>query len=456
MGQEVPKIMKSQNRKGIQNLLKLSSSDKNFNKFAFQLKAINSKEFLNQYILSRPRSIGTYRIDSYCISVYENSENYERALKMAEELLDIQPDSVVIRTFFRICRKTGSYKRADALLNKHPNILNRTDFNTLYELVYYFEAFDKLSEVKNTLRKIEENFPQSPPIRATVRNFYLKFGLLEDANRVKKAGKSEISITAEIENEDMLEEAAVQESQDKMISQILEHEKRLTAISDLAKGISHEFGQPITNIRYTIQNYRYFFKGEITKKILFNEIFDRILKETERMGRLNDRLSPITSSKSFIEEFDVIARIQDTVKALDIRLQEPQITVDVQPVTPVFLTNDPVKFDQIVNNLLLNAIDAIEEKQPVKANKIDMRIKDKTNSIKIVFTDSGKGIPPEDREKIFDPFFSTKNPGKGEGLGLFIVWNILKMQGGKIILDAKYEQGTRFFITIPKKQITIN
>ncbi len=451
--------MKHQSRRNSQEIQELSCDDKNFDGFVSQLKAVDSKEFLNQYILSRPRSRTTYRIDSYCVSVYENSENYEKALKVAEELLNVQLESVLIRTFFRICRKIGNYEKIDALLNQYPAILKRTDFHTLYELVYYFEAYDKLSEVKNTLKKIEGNYPDNDPIRATVRNFYLKFGFLEDANKVKKTGESRIYATVEKEYEDMLEAAAAQESQDEMISQMLAHEKHLIAISDLAKGISHEFGQPITNIRYTVQRFRYFFKGEITKEILFSEIFDRILKETERMGRLNDRLSPITSSKSFIEEFDVTERIQEVVKALALRLVESQIKVDIQPIKPIFVTIDPVKFDQIINNLLLNAIDAIEEKKSSKINEsgineIDINIKDKKNCIRIVFKDSGKGIPPEYREKIFEPFFTRKDPGKGEGLGLFIVWNILKMYGGKIMLDTEHEQGTRFFITIPKKTVT--
>ena len=454
--------MKKQNGKDSQNLVELSLNDRHFDNFVSMLRTVDSEAFLDKFIINRPRTAETYRIDSYCMSVYENSEKFNSALKIAEELLDIHLEPVVIRSLFRICRKIKDYERADKLLDKYPEILKRKDFNTLYELVYYFESYEKLSEVEHILKKIEDNFPHSTPIQRTVRNFYLKFGLIKDADRVKKAvsnfhlqspkESSENSAIIEQEYEDILEEAAVQESQDEMISKMLEHEKRLTAISDLAKGISHEFGQPITNIRYTIQNYQHFFKGEITKEILFNEIFSRILKETERMGRLNDRLSPITSSKSFVEEFDIIARIQENVNALNFRLQKSQIRVNVNPTTPVFLNSDPVKFDQLINNLLLNAIDSIEEKEHIGDRQIDVQVKDKKKDVRIIFTDTGKGIAQEHRGKIFDPFFSTKNPGKGEGLGLFIVWNILKMQDGKIVLDTKYyERGARFFISIPKK-----
>jgi signal transduction histidine kinase len=104
----------------------------------------------------------------------------------------------------------------------------------------------------------------------------------------------------------------------------------------------------------------------------------------------------------------------------------------------------------LVSNLLLNSIDAIKERRTPGPNKIDVRIEDGPKEIHIYFSDTGVGVPIANRNKIFDPFFSTKPPGKGEGLGLFIVWNLLKMQGGRISVDSQYNRGARFVITIPK------
>ena len=441
------------------DLPNLSSTDQTFKTFTSTAKTIDSgklEQFLNQFILNRQRDKKTYRIDSYCMSVYENRGNYENALKIAEELLDIHLDPVVICSVFRICRKIGNYERAKKILDTYPDLLKKHEFNLLYELVYYFEAFAQLDEVRKILERIEKQFPQNISIQTTVRNFYLKLGFIEDVERVKKSLANLRSIQdkkhhkgSTIPTQEL--KATVQESEEEMLSQILEQEKRLTAISELTRGISHEFGQPITNIRFTIQFYRDFFKGEITKEILFRKIFDPILTDTERMGRLNDRLSPITSSQSFVERFDVIPRIQQNMDALAPRLQTSQIHVNISPIKPIFLKSDPVKFDQLINNLLLNAIDAIEEKKQSATNQIDISVEEKEHDLRIMFTDTGKGIPPEHRKKIFHPFFSTKDPGKGDGLGLFIIWNILKMQGGTIVLVPEYENGTRFVINIPKE-----
>jgi signal transduction histidine kinase len=228
----------------------------------------------------------------------------------------------------------------------------------------------------------------------------------------------------------------------------LEHQEQLAAISDLTTGISHELGQPITNIRYTIQFYRRILEKNLSKEVVFS-VFDSILEETKRMGGLIGRLSPLTSTKSVFEIFDIMIRIQNRVKAEHVRLQEEKIVVKVLPKTPIMIYGDPVKFDQLISNLLLNSIHAIRDRKDSKINEINISVKQSKTETLIDFSDTGIGIPYKNRNTIFDPFFSTKPPGEGEGLGLFIVWNLLKMQGGTIAVDTEYKQGAKFKIRIP-------
>jgi C4-dicarboxylate-specific signal transduction histidine kinase len=232
----------------------------------------------------------------------------------------------------------------------------------------------------------------------------------------------------------------------------LEHQKQKAALSDLTLGISHELGQPITNIRYTVQYYRKLFEKTISIDLVF-KIFDSILEETERMGKLIKRLAPLTSRQSIIEQFDLMNIIQNRVKAESTRLQNLKIQVKISPSTPIYMVGDAVKFEQIISNLLFNAIDAISENKQREDNQIDIQVKEKDDEIKMTFKDTGIGISAKNKEKIFEPFFTSKLPGKGEGLGLFIVWNILKMQGGQICLDTQYKEGASFLIAIPKTNI---
>jgi len=233
-----------------------------------------------------------------------------------------------------------------------------------------------------------------------------------------------------------------------------EHRTRLAAISDLTTGISHELGQPITNIRYTVQFYKKELEKNLPKEQVL-KIFDSILEETERMGQLVKRLAPITSTKTLVEEFDVVDRIARRLQAESARLEQAQIHVSIKPSAPLYMKADPVKFDQIINNLLLNSIDAIEEKVSDGKRGIDIKVTDGQNEYKIIFTDTGVGIPVRLRGRMFEPFFSTKPPGKGSGLGLFIVWNIVKIFGGSVTLDSSYVDGARFVVTIPRDTTNI-
>ena len=113
------------------------------------------------------------------------------------------------------------------------------------------------------------------------------------------------------------------------------------------------------------------------------------------------------------------------------------------------LWGDPIQFDQIFYNLILNSMQAMEEISTEK--KIEVSIRNFKSKISIWFSDTGPGIPEEFQAKIFEPFFTTKDPSQqsgGEGLGLFIIWNILKIFNGNITLDKGYLDGARFLITI--------
>lgn len=434
----------------------LLSDDANFDAFVRhekQLEVANPDfliAILDKYVLSRPKSLKTYRIDLHCVSIYEKFGRIDSARRVVSELLEERLEPTAARSLFRLCRIKKDYSSADKLLEKNPALLRSREFNLLYEFVYYFESKDDFHEVQGVLRTIEKSYATNFPVLRTLRNFYIRFGLIEEARGLEKRlaglfakkGAGE-KFTAEVAESEIELASKVEE----LYSQ-LEHQTQLAAISDLTTGISHELGQPITNIRYTIQFYRRMFEGGAS----FSEIsavFDSILEETQRMGGLIRRLSPLTSSRSVITEFDVSERIRLRIEGERARLFESGIEVLGIPKKPVLIQGDSVKFDQLISNLLLNAMDAVDERHPSGGGRIEFRLQNGVKELKISVSDNGPGIPIGNRKKIFDPFFSTKAPGKGEGLGLFIIWNLLKMVGGRIWVDSNYRKGARFVLTIP-------
>ena len=136
---------------------------------------------------------------------------------------------------------------------------------------------------------------------------------------------------------------------------------------------------------------------------------------------------------------------------LETRLLSQNITHRIIGASALVLTGDQIQFSQVFYNLILNAMQAIE-----KNGHIDINISvSEYHVLTIIFADNGPGIPEQNFQKIFEPFFSTKDPTSGnggEGLGLYIVWNILKMFNGTIQIDKNFRSGTKFIIQIQQEK----
>lgn len=179
------------------------------------------------------------------------------------------------------------------------------------------------------------------------------------------------------------------------------------------------------------------------------QLLDSILTQTERVGKLLNRFSPIISSKSEKKYFNVYQAVNNIFDELSVRLNNEKIEYFLRGNHNTEIYGEELQFGQVFYNLIINSIYAI--KRTDRPGKIEVSIEESNNTLKISFSDNGTGISPELQRKIFEPFFSTKNKETeegGEGLGLFIVWNILKIFSGKISVDATHQNGAKFIIII--------
>ena len=110
------------------------------------------------------------------------------------------------------------------------------------------------------------------------------------------------------------------------------------------------------------------------------------------------------------------------------------------------IQSDPYQLRQVFLNLLTNSVHAIKS-----VGTITITLKDLGDSQMIMVSDTGQGIPRENLAKIFEPFFSTKPPGEGTGLGLFVTRGILEKLGGTIEVESKAGLGTSFCVRLPKE-----
>lgn len=388
-------------------------------------------------------------IDTELIVFLEKTGRLDAAIDLIE--VSQKPYNLTMQSrILRICRKLSNYDRAEKLLEINNYFLSRSDFNVQYELVYYFQHIGDAENLDKALTEMQTSAKRSLPIAKTLYNFYLTFNRFEDAQklyehikRLQVSQKSDRKNREEVQYES--EQIVWQRLKDLVSEQ--EHNRQMVALRDLLKGFSHELGQPITNIRYGVQLQQLKIQKGINTHEDLESLLDLILAQTSRIGNMLARFRPIVSNKSEQSIFEVSNCINQVFEDLKVRLTGQNISYEIKGVDNVKLYGDPTQFSQIFYNLVLNSMQAI-----VSNGKITVDIACQNGSIKIYFFDDGPGIPEENHQKIFEPFFSTKDPTSGnggEGLGLFIVWNILKMFNGSIQIDKKYRHGAKFVITLP-------
>lgn len=391
------------------------------------------------------------KISRYLLKRLEKSGLYEQAIHLTGNILVYSNDAVVIRTLFRLCRESMDYSAAEEYLEKR-NVEEVEEFNIQYELVLYFDSIGDEKKRNYALDRIEKLSENSLPICGTLFKFYVKFNMLDKAQIVQK---NMMNFKTSKQSQDVQEEAEniVWDRLRTLISE-QEHNRQLLALSELIKGFSHELGQPITNIRYAIQLFYMKNKkksSEIDQEE--QELLAGILKQTERIGKLLNRFAPIVSSKSEKKYFNVFTAIFNIFDELSSRLKMEGIQFSVKGAKNVEIYGEELQFGQVFYNLIINSIYAI--KKVDRRGEIGVEISQAANILKIDFWDNGIGISPESRRKIFNPFFSTKDKEVeegGEGLGLFIVWNILKIFSGRIYVDENHDIGARFVMEINLKE----
>lgn len=434
-------------------------NDKNFDevvKYIHEIEDSCQVYILYYNVLALEHSGKNKRIDKYVVSSMEKKKRYKEALRLIVKVLKYDQDQVAVRTLFRICRKLEDYAEAEKYIMNHPSIKDAKQFNILYELVFYYSRVGNVKERNLALKKIEACGSGSVPIMRTLYNFYLQFGMLEKAAEINAKIMHVRPLKREDENRKQQENDAI-EALLKTVREMfmeLEHSRKLISMNELLKGFSHELGQPITNIRYSVQLFQMKMEKGVNTDDELKKLLESILFQTHRIRKLLSRFSPITSEKNSLTKFGIVDEIKEVFDEFSSRLSGAGIEWELEAKEDFYLFGDSVKFNQIFYNLIGNSIYAIREKG--EKGHILVTVQENNEEIVITFEDNGIGIRPEYREKVFEPFFTTKESsndkdGGGEGLGLYIIWNIVRMFDGNIGIDKNYQNGARFIIRVKKE-----
>jgi signal transduction histidine kinase len=299
-------------------------------------------------------------------------------------------------------------------------------------------------------------------------------------NERAQADAAELATRARSERQAHEELRRAHETLKQTQSQLVQAEK-LSSLGQLVAGVAHEINNPLSfvsnnivvlqrdlrGLRELIQLYRQaettlaghnpeLLASIRTKAEQFDlaytlENLERVMtRSREGLRRIQHIVKDLKDfarlDESERQEADVNAGIQSTVNIVEGHASQQKVvlTQELEPLPPI--TCYPAKLNQVVLNLLANAIDACPP-----GGKVTVRSRATPREAEIEVADTGCGIDPSICDRIFDPFFTTKPLGKGTGLGLSISYGIVRAHGGSIAVESTPGQGTCFTVRLPRE-----
>ncbi len=230
-------------------------------------------------------------------------------------------------------------------------------------------------------------------------------------------------------------------------------QQKLEAIGTLAGGVAHEINNPLSGI----MNYAELICEDLEKASPTAEYAHSIIEETERIATIVKNLLQFSRQEkqthSYASIYDIIGQTVSLIKTI---IKKDQIHLDIQideGLPEIKCRSQQIQ--QVLMNLLTNARDSLNEKYPDYDDNKVIRVRcsaleaEDRRWLRLTVEDGGMGISERIRERIFEPFFSTKPKDKGTGLGLSISFGIVKDHHGRIEVESEEGRYSRFILTLP-------
>lgn len=278
--------------------------------------------------------------------------------------------------------------------------------------------------------------------------------LVDSFNRMRERLKLAV---AELNDMQQTLESKVDErtQQLKAAQRKLVQSDRLATLGQLAASVAHEINNPVSGVlNLSMLLERLMASGAYPpgREAEFRKYLSLISTETARVGRIvSDLLAFSRRSKPQRAPADLNKLVRTTIGLADhkLRLISAEIVLDLQDSLPL-VECDSSQIQQVILNLVLNGAQAMQPKGGGKLT-IRTRLIPQEESVELCVQDTGEGIAPENLSKIFDPFFTTKAEGKGVGLGLAVLYGIVKAHEGEVEVASQRNEGTTFTVTLPLK-----
>ena len=228
----------------------------------------------------------------------------------------------------------------------------------------------------------------------------------------------------------------------------LAHVARISTMSQLASSLAHELNQPLGAILRNAEAGELFLQGPSPDIEELRAVLADIRNDDQRAGAVIDRMRALMEQRSSERrpvDLGLLAGDTLTLVRADAEQRGVPLTVLVDPTLPP-VQGDPVQLQQVLLNLLLNAMDALGDHLPA-ARLVALRVQSAGATIEVAVSDSGHGIPADQFPRVFEPFFSTKP--RGLGMGLAISRDIIVAHGGRLWAENNEAGGATFTFSLP-------
>jgi PAS domain S-box-containing protein len=227
------------------------------------------------------------------------------------------------------------------------------------------------------------------------------------------------------------------------------HRNRVALMGEMTASFAHELNQPLTAIANNASAARRFLEHGNVDPALLQQLLQDMVADSQRAGEVIRGIRSLVRKETSVHTLlNLNSVITDTVRLVssDVLNRESVVTTELDPQLPE-VNAALVQIQQVLLNLIINALDAIEQLPPTQRRIIISTRSDKGDVAEVSVRDFGVGLPKDRPDKVFEHFFSTKQ--KGMGMGLAIVRSIVEAHGGTITAENAPDRGARMIVRLP-------
>ncbi len=229
--------------------------------------------------------------------------------------------------------------------------------------------------------------------------------------------------------------------------QLLIRQGRLAAMGEMIGNIAHQWRQPLNTLALIVQELPRYYERNLLDKGYLDASVTRAMQVINYMSKTIDGFRNFFGPDKEKEPFRASEVLSRTIAIVEAAFNELNLKIEVSADPEIVIVGSPNEFSQVILNILMNAKDAILERKILNP-KVAVRLFREQEKSVLTIADNAGGISPEIIEKIFDPYFTTKEPDKGTGIGLFMSKTIIEKNLNGTLSVHNTAEGAEFRIEV--------